>query len=64
MQIPNSEGWAWNVPEAGEGLANTGRWGVREEDDSQVFSSRDWKTNDAIIRDGDVRGKSSIWGHD
>ena len=34
MQIPNSEGWAWNVPEAGKGLANTGRWGVREEDDS------------------------------
>ena len=31
---------------------------VRKEDDSEVCSSRDWKTNDAIIRHRDVRKKS------
>lgn len=29
-----------------------------KEDDSEVCSSRDWKTNDTIIRHRDVRKKS------
>lgn len=55
-QIRNSEVWVERVP-ADTGLENTGkRWErVRKEDDSEVCSSRDWKTNDAIIRHRDVR---------
>lgn len=39
-------------------LGRGGRERVRKEDNSEVCSSRDWKTNDAIIRHGDVRKKS------
>lgn len=60
-QISNFEGWDERVPADIRGLENTRkRWGerVRKEDDSEVCSSRDWKTNDAIIRHRDVRKKS------
>ena len=39
-------------------LGRDGGERVRKEDDSEVCSSRDWKTNDAIIRHRDVRKKS------
>lgn len=60
VQIKNSEGWAGKVPVERQDLVNSEkeRKGVRKEDDSEVCSSRDWKTNDAIIRHRDVRKKS------
>ena len=61
-QIRNFKGWDERVPADTGGLENTWKtWErerVRKEDDSEVCSSRDWKTNDAIIRHRDVRKKS------
>ena len=36
-------------------LSRCGRERVRKEDNSNICNSRDWKTNDAIIRHGDIR---------
>lgn len=39
-------------------LSRGGRERVRKKDDSKFCNSRDWKTNDAIIRHRDIREKS------
>lgn len=39
-------------------LGKDGRERLRKENDSEVCSNRDWKTNDDIIRQRDVREKS------